>query len=84
VQYVIEERFVVALSDPGEDSGKTTIHLVEAESAQQALSDYANRVETRLLGITERADNTVSATAWRKERLYRLRARPATEEDSPK
>ena len=81
MQYLIEERFVVALSDPGEDSGKTTIHRVEATSASQALTDFAARNNARLLGVTERADHTVSATAWKQERLYRLRARLATADD---
>jgi hypothetical protein len=81
VQFVIEERFVVALSDPAEDSGKTTHHLVEAATASQALTDFATQNNARLLGVTERADNTVAATAWKQERLYRLRARPATDEE---
>ena len=76
----MEERFVVSLNDPGEESGKTTRHYYEATSLQDALHQYAVAARARVLGMTERADGSLGATAWRGERLFRIRVSDAPAE----
>lgn len=81
MRYVIEERFVVSISEPGEESGKTTRHVVEAASLEDALREHAMRSHARLLGRTERPDGSIAATLWRGERLFRIHAIAAETEN---
>jgi hypothetical protein len=76
VDFAVDERFVFSTQDPGEQSGKTTRHIVQAESAHSALSIHAIATSARLLGVTERPDGSLGGTCWREERLFRIHVAP--------
>jgi hypothetical protein len=80
VDFAVDERFVFAVQDPGEESGKTTRHVVDAESAHSALSIHAIATSARLLGITQRPDGSLGGTCWRGERLFRINVAPINDE----
>ncbi len=76
MQFAVDERFVLAVNDPGEESGRTMRHVVDADSAHSALSMHAISTGARVLGMTERPDGTIGGTAWRGEKLFRLHVMP--------
>ena len=80
VEFAVDERFVFSVEDPSEQSGKTSRHIIEADSPHNALSIHAIATSARLLGVTERPDGTLGGTAWRGERLFRIHVTAVTSE----
>ena len=80
VDFAVDERFVFAVQDPAEASGKTTRHVVQADSAHSALSIHAIATSARLLGVTQRPDGSLGGTFWRGERLFRIHVAPLNSE----
>lgn len=79
MQFAVDERFVLSVNDPGEESGRMMRHVVQAESAHDALSLHAISTGARVLGMTQRPDGTIGGTAWRGERLFRVQVIPLAE-----
>ena len=77
MRYLVEERFVVSVDEPGEESGKTVHHYVEATDPHEAFRRYIEAARGKGLGVTERPDGSLGATVWRGQRLFRIRVSEA-------